>query len=46
METLTEQVVKHFVETLWYLKQSSALMAKQDKLRTAPRRDGRGAGPG
>ncbi len=44
IETLTEQLVEHFVQTLWYLKQSSALMAKQDKLRDGP--GDTAAGPG
>jgi hypothetical protein len=44
LETLTEQLVEHFVRTLWYLKQASALMAKQDQLRNGP--DDTAAGPG
>ena len=41
---LTEQVVKHFVSTIWYLKQASALMTTQDQLRRFP--GGTDSGPG
>ena len=41
---LTEQVVKHFVPTIWYLKQASALMTTQDQLREFP--GGTDSGPG
>jgi mono/diheme cytochrome c family protein len=44
LETLTTQVVQHFVQTIWYLKQASALMTKQDQLRNLP--GGTTSGPG
>jgi mono/diheme cytochrome c family protein len=42
--TLTQDVTNHFVQTIWYLKQESALMTKQDQLRRFP--GGPDSGPG
>src|SRR5262249_11544482 len=44
LAALTEELADHFVQTLWYLKQASALMAKQDQLRNFP--GGTDGGPG
>jgi len=44
LKSLTTRLVTHFVETVWYVKQASALMAKQDQLRNSP--GGTPAGPG
>lgn len=44
LETLTEKVTQYFVQTVWYLKQVSALMDKQDQLRNFP--GGTVGGPG
>ncbi len=44
LETLTEEVVQHFTETVWYLKQTSVLMAKQKQLRSPPGRTDSGPG--
>ena len=41
---LTEKVVQYFIQTIWYVKQVSALMDKQDQLRNFP--DGTVSGPG
>src|SRR5262249_37516464 len=41
---LTQDVVQHFLQTIWYLKQASALMAQQNRLRYFP--GGTDSGPG
>jgi len=41
---MAQQLVDHFIDTVWYVKQASGLMLKQDQLRRIP--GGTPAGPG